>query len=64
MPAESEPALASATQAAPQQPPEAVQNGAAVAMSITLAYETGWHEVYLHHCVEGRGALIDIRMRR
>ncbi len=56
MPAERDPALASgATQASTQQPPEAAQNGAAAALTITLAYETGWHEVYLHHCVEGKG---------
>ena len=55
---------ASATQASAQQPPEAVQNGAAVALTITLAYETGWHEVYLHHCVEGKGAMRKLQMSR
>ncbi len=42
-------------QAAAQQPPAAAQNGAAVAPSITLAYETGWHHVYLHHSLDGKG---------
>ena len=40
-------------QAAAQQPPTPAQNGAAVAPSITLAYETGWHQVYLHHSLDG-----------
>ena len=58
MPAEErDPAPASPTQASAQQPLEAAQNGAAAALTITLAYETGWQEVYLHHAVEGRGVL-------
>ena len=54
-PAEAPLLSAPATQAAAQQPPEPAQNGAAAALSITLAYETGWNQVYLHHCIDGQG---------
>ena len=56
LPAEAAPAAATQHQAGGQQPPEAAQSGAAAVLSITLAYETGWNQVYLHHCVDGQGA--------
>ena len=57
MSAETTPAAEAETAA--QQPPEAAQDDAAVALSITLAYESGWKQVYLHHSVDGKGVLFN-----